>query len=463
MRLTSIIPLAFILALAAAPACQDDDNTIGSTIVQDDVTITVDSAFTLSGYTIANPNVRSSTVSQLIGRIDADAFGTISSDFVTQFMPASRFDTTDVTVNDIDSLLLVMSVVKGDFVGDSIVPMGLTIYPLTKLLPSPIYSDFNPEGYYDPTPLASSIYNLSTASADTVVSYNYRQIRVKMPLELGRKFFSEYKRDPAQFSSPDAFAKIFPGLYIKNSYGSGRISTISSTMMSLYFHKTVKITDSSTGEERDSIIGAVGNYFAVTPEIITNNNISLSVSPSMQRRVDEGQHILMAPTGYDVRVRFPAPELIAKFNENKNFLKVVNTLYFTLPGEKIANEDGIEPPTTVLLIPESKREEYFAGNDLPDGITEFYATWSTSDNAYVFSDMSKYLVYLLEKDTITEEDYTFVITPVSRVEEVTDEYYGTTSLVSLNPYMGNPAMVRLLLDKAKIKLTFTSQYVGAEL
>ena len=64
MRLTSIIPLAFILALAAAPACQDDDNTIGSTIVQDDVTITVDSAFTLSGYTIANPNVRSSTVSQ---------------------------------------------------------------------------------------------------------------------------------------------------------------------------------------------------------------------------------------------------------------------------------------------------------------------------------------------------------------------------------------------------------------
>lgn len=463
MRLSSLIPLALGLVLVAAPACQDDDNNIGSSIVQDDVTITVDSLFTVTGFTVSNPNVQSATTNQLLGRIDADAFGAISSEFVTQFMPASRLDTTGVTVNDIDSLMLVMSVAKGNFIGDSIVPMGLDVYPLTKLLPAPIYSDFDPDGYYNPTPIASAIYNLSAASADTVYYDAYRQIRVKLPLELGRKFFTEFKRDPSQFQGPEQFAKIFPGVYIKNTYGSGRISTITSTMMSLYFHKTSKITDSSTGEQRDTVINAVGNYFAVTPEIITNNNISLSVSSSMRKRVDDGQQILMAPTGYDVKVRFPAPELIARFKAGKGDLKVVNTLYFTLPGEVIENEDGIQPPETVLFIPVSKREEFFAGNDLPDGITEFYATWSSARKEYQFSDMSKYLVYLLEKETITEDDYTFIVTPVSPVEEVTDEYYGTTTLTSLNPYMGNPAMVRLLLDKAKVKLTFTSQRVGAGL
>jgi len=456
MRLTSIIPLALGILLAASTSCQDDNNTIGSSIVQDDIAITVDSAFTVSGSTVPNSYIQSRTITQLIGRIDAGGFGKISSDFVTQFMPSSRIDTTGVTENDIDSLMLVMSVMKGDFVGDSIVPMGIEIYPLTAELPNPIYSNFDPEGYYDGNPLASAVYNLSATSVDTVYNYDYRQIRVKMPLELGKKFFREYKRDPKQFASPTAFAKVFPGVYIRNSYGSGRISTISSTMMTLYYRKNV--FNEST--KRDTVYKCVGNYFAVTPEIITNNNISLSVAESMSDRIAAGENVLMAPTGYDVKFRFPAPEVIASFKAAKAELSVINTLYFSIPGEVIENKDGIKPPEMILMIPESKRDEFFAGNDLPDNITEFSASWNSSTNAYQFGDISKYIISLMDKERITEEDFTFIITPVTPVYDTTDDYYGTQTLSALNPYVGNPAMVRILLDKAKVKLTFTSQSIS---
>lgn len=226
--------------------------------------------------------------------------------------------------------------------------------------------------------------------------------------------------------------------------------------MSLYYRKTA--LNESTG--RDTVYNCVGNYFAVTPEIITNNNISLSVAKSMTDRIAAGENVLMAPTGYDVKFRFPAPEVIAAFRAAKAELSVVNTLYFTLPGEVIENEDGIEPPAMILMIPASKRDEFFAGNDLPDNITEFSASWSDSSNAYLFGDISKYIVSLMEKDDLTEDDYTFIITPVTPVYDTTDEYYGTQTLTALNPYVGNPAMVRILLDKAKVKLTFTSQSIA---
>lgn len=454
MRLTSIFPLALGALLAIAPACQDDNNTIGSTIVQDDVIITIDSSFTVVGSTVENLKVQSRTVNQLLGRIDASEFGTISSDFVTQFMPASRLDTASVSLADLDSLMLVMSVEKGNFVGDSIMPMGLEVFPLTGELPNPIYSDFNPEGYYSPTPLASVVYNLSATSNDTVYDYDYRQIRVKMPIELGRKLFTEYKADPTTFDSPEKFAKIFPGVYIKNSYGSGRISTISSTLMSLYYHKTLY----NTLTERDTTIRYVGNYFAVTPEIITNNNISLSVSSSMKQRVANGENIIMAPTGYDVNIRFPALEIISRLKSATNSLNVVNTLTFSLPGEVIENEDGIRPPSLVLLVLASKCDEFFANNDLPDNITQFYASWDDISKSYSFGDMSKYLLYLLDKDEITPDDYTFVVTPTTGVYDV-DSYYGTSTLTAMNPYVGNPAMVRVFPEKSKIKFTFTSQNV----
>ena len=105
-----------------------------------------------------------------------------------------------------------------------------------------------------------------------------------MPQALGRELFTAYKANPTNYSTPTAFAKnVFKGIYVKTTYGNGRISRIAQTSMRMYYHKTEK-----TASGKDSIIRYVGNYFAVTPEIITNNNIRLSMADNLKDMVADG-------------------------------------------------------------------------------------------------------------------------------------------------------------------------------
>lgn len=453
MRLKHILPAA-IAALTISAACDDGASPVGPGLVQDQVIISVDSAFAITGESQRNAFVPSRTTTQLLGSIDAPAFGRVSSDFVTQFMPSSLLVTDGMTADDIDSLMLVMSIGKGNFIGDSIVPMGLKIYPLVRQLPSPIYSNFDPEGYYDPAPIATAVYNLAAASVDTVYNDSYRQIRVKMPIELGRKLFNAYVDNPNQFDSPTAFAQLFPGIYVQNSYGSGRISTITSTMMSMYYHRTVK---NEAG--RDTTVRSVGNYFAVTREIITNNNIDVEISDAISKRVADGEAILMAPTGYDLKLRFPAPEIITAYRTASSGLKVVNGLSLSIPAEVISNDDDITVPPSVLLVLDNKRDDFFSGNELPDEKTSFLADYNSLTGTYDITAMRQFIQDLISKDTLTPEDYTFILTPVSTIYETQNDYYGTQVLTAVTPYIASPVMARVQLDKAKIKFTFTSQEI----
>ena len=178
----------------AAIAC--DENEIGSSIIDDSTHIVVDSAFTVTGSSEADGKLLSRTVSQLLGVIDSPEYGTLSSDFVSEFMPVSSIDTTGVTVNDIDSLRLELLVQMGNWVGDTITPMRVNVYRLNKNLPYPIHSDFDPTGYYSKSDLlGSASYTVSMLNqkdslyyedASTRLKHYYREIDVKLPLELGR-------------------------------------------------------------------------------------------------------------------------------------------------------------------------------------------------------------------------------------------------------------------------------------
>ncbi len=227
---------AMALAAMACLVCScNESSEIGNSIVQDEIKIEVDSAFSVTGHSKMIERIQSRTTNQLLGRIAAEGYGDLRSDVVTQFMPSVQLVTTGVSREDIDSLILYMLVRKGEFVGDSLAPMGLEVYRLNKLLPSPIYSDFDPEGYYDPTPLTTTIYNVAAQSVDTVTSAGL-EIKVRLPRELGQELYSSYLANPSSFSTPSAFAdNVFKGLYIKNSFGSGRIVRITSTVMSMYY------------------------------------------------------------------------------------------------------------------------------------------------------------------------------------------------------------------------------------
>ncbi len=439
-------------------ACEDS-STIGTSIIQEEVDIIVDSTFTITGKTVKSDRVQSRTITQLLGKINADVYGHLNSDVVTQFMPAGVIDTTGVTENDIDSIKLLLQIPTGGFIGDSIAPMGLKIYRLNKQLPSPIYSDFSPEGYFSKDELiGSAVYSANTLGlSDSITRLPYRTIYVDLPLSLGKEFFKKYKENPSLYSNPYQFAEFFPGIYIANSYGSGRIMKITNSQVKLYYHKTVKMED--TG--KDSTYYKVGNYFAVTPEIITNNNISFNISNRLESMIQNGDNIIVAPTGTNIDITFPTKDIVRKFNENKGDLTVINSLSFEIPVSKIKNDYNITPPPYILLIKKSNLNDFFANSEVTDNESSFYAAYNSAKNCYQFSDMRTYIIEMTKKTEITDEDTQFVIVPVSVNTEVVDNGYSepVIYLKDIVPYVETPAMAKLLLEDAKIKLTFSKQSI----
>ena len=451
-----LISKFFVITILVSIFGCEENPYIGTSIAQEDAKIVVDSLISVTGKSVKSEKIQSRTITQLLGKIDANGYGYLSSDVVTQFMPAGKIDTSNVTENNIDSLKLYLQIPSGGYIGDSIAPMGLKVYRLNKQLPYPIYSDFNPSDYYSTDDLIGSTTYAANALElnDSVQKLQYRTIAVDLPTSLGKEFFNKYKENPAIYSDPAIFSQFFPGIYITNSFGSGRIMKIGNAQVKLYYHKTVKMEE--TGE--DSTYYKVGNYFAVTPEIVTNNNITYNISNDLESMIQNGDNILVAPTGTNVEISFPTQDIIEKYVKNKGSLSVINSLTFEIPVAKIPNKYNITPPPYVLLIKKSDVDSFFANSQVTDNESSFYAAYNKEKNSYQFSDMRSYIVNMISKGDIEPEDSEFVIIPVS----VNTENTTSTSAIYLKdivPYIETPAMAKLLLDKAKIKFTYSTQTI----
>lgn len=455
MKLFRLIPAALI---GASLFSCEQDSAIGSSVIQDRVEVVIDSSFTVTGSSVINPVIQARTDNQLLGIIDAKGFGRLSSDFISQLMPSNTIDTVGVTVNDIDSLKMFLYMGKSDMIGDSLVPMGLEVYRVTKALPSPIYSNFDPETYYSQNEkLASTVYSasvlgLSDARRDTIVLPDtMRIVEIKLPVELGREFYTKYKQDPSLFSDPERFSKWFPGLYIKNSFGSGRLMRFSTSLVSIYYRKKVAM------ETKDTIYNLANPFLAVTPEVINNNNMTLSVSNEL-KTLAATTPVVAAPIGYDAEIHIPIQDIIDKYHSNTNSYSVVNAMTLEIPASEIANDYGITPPANLLLVKKSEKDEFFADQQIYDNRTSFYATYNATTQSYVFSSMRQYFLDMYNKEAIEEGDGDFVLTAVTPVTEVSQSgYTQQTVIMAIVPYVSTPAMAKLNLEKAKIKLTFSKQ------
>jgi hypothetical protein len=449
---------ATFITLALFSACSDTTDAIGSSLIQSESEVVIHDEFTLTGKTVDNERIQSRTIDQLLGVIDAKGYGKFTSDFVCQFLPATKIETENVTV---DSMKLVLSYNVGGLVGDSIAPMGLQVYRLNRQLTYPIYSTFDPKDYCDMSdgPIAEAIYvGNAQGLNDSIQALSYREIKIDLPKSMADELYNLYVTNPTAYSLPSTFANYFPGLYVTNSYGSGRVTQIKQTQMIMYYHTTV---ESSDGEIVTT--DYTGTYFTVSPEVISNNNIFFQIDQDLQARIDGGEAIMVAPVGKDLEITFPLKDVIEYYAQNKGLLSVVNLLTMKLPVETITNDYGIEPPENVLMVLSNKKEEFFLNNSLSDDETSFLATYDEDNGYYYFAGLRTYFLNMLEKyqyDTskIADEDITFTITPVEVTTETsTSSYYTTTYVSAVTPYIGVPAMCKFNLDKADISFQFAKQ------
>jgi len=446
--------LAFIFCLGS---CDDELTKVGTSIQGDDdkISVSVDS-FYIDASTILMESVYARSDSGLLGEFYDPLYGTLKSDYICQFYCPDGFRFQHTPINGkIDSVDF--RIFYDTWVGDSLAPMRAQIFPITKTLEKNFYTDVNPEDYADmQATLGMQTYTAFDRSVPDSIRYAtdyngnyyyYPVITIKMPQDLGQKFYDETVNNPSSFNDQDAFNEFFPGLYVTNTFGSGNIIGVDVSYFTIYYKY---IGEGSEGQ--DTII-KTQEVFNVTKEVIQlnrfkNTNMDHLIGPN------ENYTYIKTPAGVCTKLVIPARE-IAPFIDGRILNNMPLTLY---PMPQDEYEYALERPQTLLILPEDSVKNFFENNRVEDGITSFVTSYSSTLNGYPFGNLSNVLKNHIENSP--EDDLSLLVIPVKQKTEA-NSYYGTTYTTSITHYLF-PYGMKLRKDKEVMKVGVTSSKYGRD-
>lgn len=472
IRISSFLISIILLALSTT-SCEENTTTIGSSIAGGEVEISIDTIeYKLDGKAKAIENFDSKTGNLMIGNIQSENYGSLNCSFVTRLMCASKLNVADSLFSPerVDSCKLIFGAQRGDIIGDSLAPQRLTVYKLTEQLPSDINNAFNPDNYYDPAyPLASQSYTVSEISSSDSAFYNNRFIGmyVDLPVEFGKEIFQKYKEEPSIFQWPQTMAKEFlPGIYVKSTFGKGCIANIQNVFVAVYYYNLAEKTVINDGDTTVTVqhITNMAVPFTVSPEVLSSNNISYKPSDKIIQKNsitdNNGEIVITTPGGYIGEFLFPAEDLLERYRKKNTHLSTVNDLNLYIPAETFDATDGIGVASNILLIKSSEYEEFFEKNKVPDNKTSFTGAYDSNKKRYYFSSLREYFLELLKKDTITQEDISFIIVPVELETETSNSYYNdATYITKCSPLISKPTMTLLKTNEAVVTFSFSTQMI----
>lgn len=454
------------LASLLLGACDDDISGIGEGISDAKVVITVDSTiYNLKGHTVDAVAIQSRTNDKLLGSITASPYGNLSCSFVSQLLSASEINIPDsIATSDIHSFKMLMRVPRASVTGDSLAPQQLSVYKLTSELPALMPAGY-PAGCYEQKPMGISNYTLSglTLGDSAFVKQKVLNVPVTLNAQEGRDFVAQYRTDPTIFQWPSTFAKKFPGIYVKSSFGKGCVANITSADFYVYWDRKVleAYTEDDIVKYRLKTVTDSVCLFTTNPIVRSNNLISYTPSPEILSLINKGCTLVTSPAGYDASITFPGEALLSDFRKSDLSTGVINSLKLSIPGTVIANDFGITTAPSLLMIKADEVDTFFSEGKIPDNKTSFIADFDSKTGRYDFKSMREYLVELDKRDTSeTSLDEQFLLIPVlPTYETVTDTYTQTkvTYVTSCVPYTVRPTMTLLNTENAVIVFTYTNQ------
>lgn len=443
------------LGLAILGGCNDELSEVGSSIQPDgDKSFVYVDSFQLSAKTVLMDSVYARTTSGLLGEIYDPLYGNIKSDYLCQFYCPENYQFQNTPLNGvIDSMDL--RIFYSSWVGDSLTPMQVTVYPITTVPERNFYTNVDPEKYCDmQTVLGQKMYTaydvtISDSVRNGLTSTTYTPVvRVKLPTEIGQDFYNETVNNPGSFENQDAFNQYFPGLYITNTFGSGNLLTVYQTSFFIYYRYTV---EGSAGQ--DSIVNG-REQFNVTREVIQLNHVAnANLEPLLLP--DEKYTYMRTPAGVYTELTLPITEI--KETVGSRFL---NNLPLTLHAMPQENWDyAFEPPSYLLLLPTDSVKGFFEQNKVENNETAFLSgIYDSSTRTYTFGNISNLIKYQLEN--APDEDLQVSVIPVSR-ETQSNSYSGTEYTVTLSNYM-LPSGVKIVKDNDYMKVGLTTSEYNSD-
>lgn len=444
-RALLFLNLLFIFAGLLMSSCDDNLTTIGTTIQPPgDQIIVYTDTFLLKASTVLLDSIYAKTTDCLLGEMHDPVYGIIKADILCQFYCEEGFKFRHTPYNNkIDSVEILIGYFMNSnnaiiAYGDTLTPMQVTVYPINKPITRNFYTNDQPEQYCDmQNPLGCVTYTLFdfkiSDSIRELTSY-FPEIRVKLPVEIGQKFYEETINNPSTFSNQNNFNAFFPGIYLTNTYGSGCLFPTSGESVGMrIFYSIPNETDGAA----DSVISQV---FRATKDVIQINRFKNSNIDQLLNENPTHTYI-KSPAGVCTKLVMPTAEIAKKIDIENRIINGFTLNLKYLPEDEWAFRCA--PPECLLLLPEDSVTTFFEKSSVENDITSYvsfmptngylsysskYATsngYSPYTRTYAFGNISGILKSHIEN--APDKDLTLMLIPVHRKTYTNDNqtYYTT--------------------------------------
>lgn len=434
----ALIPLLFALIFAS---CNDDLNNIGGTIQppSDSISVSLDTLSANARTISMRDSVYARTINGALGKYDDKLFGSIKADYLAQFMfpEGAKFEDNLTTI---DSVHFVINYNK--FSGDTLAPMGLSVYEVNKPLVENFYTNADPSKYCD---LSKVLVNQAfTISGSRILSGGQRAIVADLNKEFGYKLNQAYK--DKKIHDSESFNEYFKGVYVTTTFGSTSLINVSKTDLNIYYkYNDIKGNYNNT---KDTIRSARFSL-TVTPEVIQLNHIQ-NTNPKELFVEGTGSTYLKTPAGVYTEVVFPIKDIradLARLN-----MQTVNSAQFLVNGNT-QSENSLstlmDRPSTVLLIDRDSIDDFFKyRNNKVTGVGSFTTSRDVKYNTYNFKNIANLINHYNAKGV---DQITFVLIPV---DISTDSSTGAV-LGIYNTLTPSNAILRSDPSNMKLNLIYT--------
>ena len=431
-------------------ACDDSIGRVGLGILPDEDKISIfDTTVVVGARTIEVDSVYAKTTSGFLGDFYDPSYGNIRSSFICQYYPSVGFPYLDSIVgNKIDSVRLL--VYYSSYIGDSLAPMEVTVYPVIKALDEHFYTNVDPNDYCDmDNPLAKYSYTARNLNIpdDILQEYgNAYYISIPLPVKIGQDYLDKVKND--ELKTVGEFLDFFPGTYLTTTFGTGSMLAVQEMDILVYYTRETTL---KAENGNDSIANrASAAAFNVTKEIIQLNRFE-NKNPEFLLEDNPDKVFLKSPAGIFTELTIPIQE-ITKGIGKKKFSSVRLSLRayhpdeweYSLPFPGVSNynsssQNGVT--SKLLLIEPDSVANFFQMRQVANAQTSYTTSFNSSTYSYDFNNISNIVQNAIEK--APDKDLKLWLIPVQTTWTAQQSYSGTAYVDYLTSHYLYPSGVTL--------------------
>ncbi|MBK5719495.1 DUF4270 domain-containing protein [Dysgonomonas sp. Marseille-P4677] len=442
MKIKTLLSLFIAFFAIIFVACEDNLGQLGESIQpeKDDINAKGDTIDLRAATYSFEDSVYARTEYGLLGEYIDPIFGKVKSDYMTElFCPEDiEFKNPNNKKVTIDSVFLNTEFTY--FTGDTVAPMGLSVYEVTKPLKAFFFTSVDPAKYTDNMSklLGQNIFSIQDLPNVVESGYRIRTINTQLDLSLGERFYNEWLESKDTFKNSDAMSEFFKGIYVTTTFGSGTLIRTDQTSFNIYYTYQIR----NVANTADS--AAVGIFhLPVTPEVIQMNHVKNTLPTDMLGESDVRTY-MKTPAGVYTEFTIPLDDIMKTVGKDR----VINAANFKVKGFTEEEEkSGLIRPSYVLVINKDSLENYFYDKRYSSSNkTSFVISRNTSSNTYDLGNLASvinyYADYYKSKGQTELPDLKYLMIPVDAtpstttsgaITDIYNQMYPTSAILRTDP------------------------------